>query len=263
MTVGEYAAKFQKLMKYWPHYQHGDGEEDLCTQFEHGLRPDIRAVVSMFQLTDLPTMVSKSRIFEANSRGKTVDTRCGGPYMVKDCPQSRITCNNCGKLRHIANKCWAAKRNGSASVAQRPESRGSTGPSTGQKPSIPGRVFAMSEAEASQSEELIRGKCIIKGRLLDVLFDSSATHSFISVDCMKSLGLYVTELPCNVMATTPTGKPIVMSWGEDFDLRCENGRGSKAYELGSVGEHGKRQGFHGYVLNGNRKVWWNQTIFQW
>ncbi|XP_027357516.1 uncharacterized protein LOC113866917 [Abrus precatorius] len=58
---------------------HGDGEEDLCSLFEHGLRPDIRAAVSVFQLTDLPTLVSKSRIFEANSEGKTVDTRGSGP----------------------------------------------------------------------------------------------------------------------------------------------------------------------------------------
>ncbi|XP_027351165.1 uncharacterized protein LOC113862275 [Abrus precatorius] len=79
MTVGEYAVKFQELMKYWPHYQHGDGEKDLCAQFEHGLRPDIRAAVTVFQLTDLPTLVSKSRIFEANSRRNTVDTRGAGP----------------------------------------------------------------------------------------------------------------------------------------------------------------------------------------
>ncbi|XP_027357456.1 uncharacterized protein LOC113866856 [Abrus precatorius] len=177
ITVGEYAAKFQELMKYWPHYQHDDGEENLCAQFKHGLRPYIRAAVSVFQLTDLPTLVSKSRIFEANSRGKTVDPRgvgpirqdrrpprfsrglysgsnssqsrgsssqekssgsgsgssssrgslkcfkCGGPHMVSDCPQLRITCSNCGKSGHVANECWTAKRGGSTSTAQRPESR--------------------------------------------------------------------------------------------------------------------------------------------
>ncbi|XP_027348049.1 uncharacterized protein LOC113859487 [Abrus precatorius] len=251
MTVGEYAAKFQELMKHWPHYQHGVGEEDLCAQFEHGLRLDIRAVVSVFQLTDLPTLVSKSRIFEANSRGKTVDTRgvspvrqdrrtprfsrgpysvsnssksqgsssqekssesgsgsssfrgplkcfrCGGPHMVRDCRKSG----------HTADVCWAAKRSGSTSTAQRPESRGSTG----LKSSIPRRVFAMSGAEASQSKGLIQGKCVIKSRLLDMLFDSSAMHSFVSVARVRSLNLYVAKLPCNVVVTTPTGKPVVTS----------------------------------------------------
>ncbi|XP_027348024.1 uncharacterized protein LOC113859450 [Abrus precatorius] len=131
--------------------------------------------------------------------------------MVKDCPQPRITCSNCGKSGHIANECWATKRSGNASVAKRPKSRGSTGPSMGQKPSILGRVFAMSGAKASQSDELIRAKCIIKGRFLDVLFNLGATHSFISMDCVKSLDLYMTELPCNVV-TTPTGKSVVKSW---------------------------------------------------
>ncbi|XP_027362459.1 uncharacterized protein LOC113870059 [Abrus precatorius] len=69
----------------------------------------------------------------------------------------------------------------------------------GLKPIIPKRVFAMSGVEVSQSEELIRGKCIIKGQLLDVLFDSGATHSFVYVKCVKNLGLHVTELPCNVV----------------------------------------------------------------
>ncbi|XP_027357196.1 uncharacterized protein LOC113866572 [Abrus precatorius] len=100
--------------------------------------------------------------------------------MVKDCPQPKITCSNCGKSGHLANECWGAKRGGSTSTTQRPESRGSTGSSMGQKPSIPRRVFTISGADASQFEELIRDK--------------------------------LTELPCNVVVTTPTGKPVVTSW---------------------------------------------------
>ncbi|XP_027348117.1 uncharacterized protein LOC113859581 [Abrus precatorius] len=169
MTVGEYAVKFQELIKYWPHYHHEDGEKDL---------------------------------------GPIKCFKCGGPHIVRDCPQSRTTCGNYGKSGHTAN----ATKSGSASTAQRLELRGSTSLSTGTKPSIPGRVFSMSGAEASQSEELIRGKCVIKGKLLDLLFDSGATHSFVSVDCVKSLGLYVTELPCNVVVTTRMGKLVVTSW---------------------------------------------------
>ncbi|XP_027368243.1 uncharacterized protein LOC113874216 [Abrus precatorius] len=151
---------------------------------------------------------SRSGSRSSSFRGPLKCFRCGRPHMVKDCPQPRIACNNCGKSGHIANECWAAKRSGSASAAQRPKSRGSTG----QKSSILGRIFAMSGVEASQSEELIRDKCIIKGQLLDVLFDSGATHSFISMDCVKGLNLYVTELPYNVVVTTPTSKPVVTSW---------------------------------------------------
>ncbi|XP_027347981.1 uncharacterized protein LOC113859391 [Abrus precatorius] len=106
------------------------------------------------------------------------------------------------------------------------------GPSTGPKPNIPRSVLAMSGTEASQSKELIRDKCVIKGKLLDVLFDSSATHSFISMDCMKCLNLYMTELSCNVVVITSTVKLAVTSWvclgcfvmvhGRDFkvDLIC-------------------------------------------
>ncbi|XP_027361393.1 uncharacterized protein LOC113869323 [Abrus precatorius] len=164
MTVGEYATMFQELMKYWPHYQHGDGEEDLCAQFEHRLRPDIQSATSVFQLTDLPTLSRGSLSLEKSSgsgsgsgsfRGSIKCFRCGGPHMVKDYPQPRITCSNYGKSGHTANVCWAAKRGGSTSIAQKPESRGSMGLSTGQKLFIPGRVFAISGAETSQLEELI------------------------------------------------------------------------------------------------------------
>ncbi|XP_027338032.1 uncharacterized protein LOC113851961 [Abrus precatorius] len=237
MSVGEYAAKFHELMKYWPHYQHNDGEEDLCAQFEHGLRQD-------FELL----------IFEANTKSKTVDTRiggpvrqdrrpprfsrgpdsspnqsqvkgtvsqedssgglgsfrrplkcfkCGGPHIKKNCPQLLPTCDICGKMGHSASVCWSApQKSGSMSVEQRPESRASTGT----KPNVKGKVFAMSGAEASKSEELIRGKCIIKDRLVDVLFDSGATISFISVDCMRCLELPVSKLSCDVIVSTPTGK---------------------------------------------------------
>ncbi|XP_027368342.1 uncharacterized protein LOC113874306 [Abrus precatorius] len=206
-----------------------------CAQFEHELRLDIRVAVSVFELTDLLTLISKCRIFEANAKGKTVDTKGSGsmkqdrrpprflkgPYSGSSNSQYRGSLSQERSNESASGsdsfkgpiKCF---RRSSASTNQWPESRGSTGlsarPCIGPKPCIPMRVFAMSGVEASQSEELIEGKCVIKGRLLDVLYDLGAMHSFVSVKCVKSLGLYVIELLCNVVVTTPRSKPVATSW---------------------------------------------------
>ncbi|XP_027361324.1 uncharacterized protein LOC113869276 [Abrus precatorius] len=172
VTYATYMQNGEAEDRYWPHYQHDDGEADLCAQFEHGLRPYIRAAISVFQLTNLPTLVSKCRIFEANTKGKTVDTIIGGPvrrplksfncsgsHIKRNCPQLPLTCDICGKMGHSASVCWSAlQKSRNMSVVQRPESR----TSTGTKPNVEGKVFAMSGVEASKSDELIRGKCIIK-----------------------------------------------------------------------------------------------------
>ena len=48
MTVGEYASRFHELMKYWPYYKNEENGEDICSQFENGLRVVIRTIMSMF-----------------------------------------------------------------------------------------------------------------------------------------------------------------------------------------------------------------------
>ena len=42
MTVGEYAAKFEELIKYSPYYQFNPDERSKCGKFENGLRPKIK-----------------------------------------------------------------------------------------------------------------------------------------------------------------------------------------------------------------------------
>ncbi|XP_027351155.1 uncharacterized protein LOC113862261 [Abrus precatorius] len=69
----------------------------------------------------------------------------------------------------------------------------------------------MSGFEASTSDELIRDKCIINDRLCNVLFDSGATHSFVSMDFVNCIGLPISSLPCDVIVSTPTAKLVVTS----------------------------------------------------
>ena len=81
----------------------------------------------------------------------------------------------------------------------------------GGRPKVPSRVFAMSGSEDAASDDLIQGKCLIADKLLDVLYDLGATHSFISHACVERLGLCTTELPYDIMVSTPTNEPVTTS----------------------------------------------------
>ena len=80
-----------------------------------------------------------------------------------------------------------------------------------------GRVFTLNGAEASKSKDLIQGRCFINGIPLLVLFDSGATHSFISCLCVEKLKLYVSSLNKDLVVETPTSGSVLTS---DVCLNC-------------------------------------------
>ena len=43
--VDEYAARFQELIKYCPHYNTVNAERSKCLKFVNGLRPDIKKAI--------------------------------------------------------------------------------------------------------------------------------------------------------------------------------------------------------------------------
>ena len=62
-----------------------------------------------------------------------------------------------------------------------------TRPDTGKQPMKKARVFTMDGKEAETAEGLIKGICFVNETPCEALFDSGATHSFISLDCAKNL----------------------------------------------------------------------------
>ena len=76
--------------------------------------------------------------------------------------------------------------------------------------------------EAGSSPNVIRGMVSIRGHDINVLFDSGATHSFISYDCAKKFGFALTELSYDLKVSTPSGIVFVTAHVcKDLNLQFE------------------------------------------
>jgi len=60
----------------------------------------------------------------------------------------------------------------------------------------------MTRAEAAGLGNPVMGRCTIAGESLCVLYNSGATHSFVSDACVERLGLLVCELQCELAMST-------------------------------------------------------------
>jgi len=85
------------------------------------------------------------------------------------------------------------------------------------KPQAAGRVYAMMGTEANRASNLIIGSCVITGRSLCVLYNSRATHSFVSESIVLELGLSVRELQYDLVVSTPASGLVRTS---TFCARC-------------------------------------------
>jgi len=110
-------------------------------------------------------------------------------------------CNNCGKEGHFGKDCPTLARAATRPLVQTPHQHQRR--DRGNKPQATGMVYSMSGAEAVGSGNLVMGRCMIAGESLCVLFDSGATHSFVSIACVERLGLSVRELQCELVASIP------------------------------------------------------------
>ena len=99
---------------------------------------------------------------------------------------------------HFANRC-PNKKTTPGSRSQLPSS---------DRPRVAGRVFAMTSTEATRSGNLILYHCFLFGNSVLVLFDSGASHSFISHDCVERLGLSTRDLGCELMVSTPASGQV-------------------------------------------------------
>ncbi|CAL0331136.1 unnamed protein product [Lupinus luteus] len=64
LSVGEYAAKFEELARYAPHYNKVGNERSNCAKFEDVLKQDLKVMFVHQQKPDFATLVNKCRLYE-------------------------------------------------------------------------------------------------------------------------------------------------------------------------------------------------------
>ncbi|XP_075500105.1 uncharacterized protein LOC142538687 [Primulina tabacum] len=133
--------------------------------------------------------------------------RCGGRHFSEQCVGVYGSCRECGQEGHYARVC-PSKKNVPQPVRGGFRGRSSIGRED-QAQEEPGSVIA--------------GNCSISGYPARVLFDTGASHSFISESFITSHSWTSIVLPTSISVATPMGK-IIMSTRMILDcvLNCQD-----------------------------------------
>ncbi|XP_073119992.1 uncharacterized protein [Henckelia pumila] len=129
------------------------------------------------------------------------------------------TCSTCGfkhfgECRRASGACFGCGKTGHR-IADCPENKGKEAEAKGSfatnkpkenKPNA--RVFAVTQEEVENANDVVAGTILINKTSAYVLFDCGATHSFISKRFAKKLGLTPEILVEPFRVATPTSKTI-------------------------------------------------------
>lgn len=150
--------------------------------------------------------------------------KCPRNHPGEDCEGNTVTCRKCDKKGHYEYECWSGKKKDYGSGGnngKNGQSSNQNGKQSGQqgnngngnsnfqnKGANAGKLSVMGKKEAKKkSAEVVTGTFSIHSTSVKVLFDSGATHSFISASVVGRLGL-VDHEKVDLPISLPNGKVV-------------------------------------------------------
>ncbi|XP_020997319.1 uncharacterized protein LOC110280571 [Arachis duranensis] len=230
MTVTKYTSRFEELCHFSRICQCApkDFAGWKCIKYKGGLRSDIMSFVDPMEIRVFSELVNKSRVAEECVRKAAVEKgslrvpfqrplgrnfaprgrrfrkqpqqdlscqKCGKYHLGVLCRSGLGVCYFCGQPGHLASNCPEKKKYETGRIQQ------------------PVRVYTTSAVGVEGSETLMRGNCEMAGKILNALFDSRETHSFIEFEKANELGLRMVVLGYDLKVHNATHEVMVTRLG--------------------------------------------------
>ena len=251
LTVSQYASKFEELSRYAPSLLADEGirarkfENGLRSRIQHQViafeLPTYKEVVNKALIIERGLDVAQAEREKAlkkrsgtrgnqgqfykgtNAKTRKLDNvtsdnktqpkndvkcfKCGGSHYKRDCTwPDEWKCHNCGKPGHKAVVCPSGQG------SQHQLSRGKQQLEGQQKTVTQGRVYALTQQDANASNSVVTGMIKLFSSNVYVLFDTGATHSFVSVRLVRENNeLTPTSLEFELCISTPSGDVFVVN----------------------------------------------------
>ncbi|XP_050919687.1 uncharacterized protein LOC127137256 [Lathyrus oleraceus] len=180
MTITDYDAMFEELSQFCPHYN-GVKLKDLSALNSRARSSHYKSISDKRsgnqnhnKTYDVKDSKGKQR-FQPKTIG--VKTQSGGGALTP------VRCFKCEKPKKIADT------------------------------KVQGKAFALNGADASDSDNIIRGTSFINGIPLVAIIDMGATNSFISTNYVKRLNLEVSSMNGHMVIDTPANGSVTTTMG--------------------------------------------------
>ncbi|XP_004293131.1 PREDICTED: uncharacterized protein LOC101305727 [Fragaria vesca subsp. vesca] len=183
---------------------------DLARKFIPGLRHELRKLVTSHRFATLAEAVESALAVEQEEVMHEIERQRDVQGKGKALAAS-LKCFNCGEPNHFSSACTKPRRQGCFTCGQAGHfAKDCTRPQAGgqgvqQRPLLPApaRVYAIGQRGAG-----VECTFLIYDLPASVLFDTGATHSFISSSVVRALGLTPTPLTRSLCVSSPLGVSI-------------------------------------------------------